>query len=167
MSIEIRQLPSETRAKRREILRGKARGPRGTLFAQVYNGNRRRTAVDDADEPQLGNVREFAVGKVAVVPCVMGYTSRDGDGELLSPVGLGSFLVQSPALSVRGLTYEAEVSSGRVGVVQVENVVFVGVCGVFELENDGPQLERKLKEPAVFLTMSLFDKTRNAGGSHI
>ena len=111
MPIKIRQLPSETRTIRREILRGKARGPRGTLFAQVYNENRRRTAVDDADEPQLGDVREFAVGEVAVV--------------------------------------------------------FVGVCGVFELENDGPQLERKLKEPAVFLTMSLFDKTRNAGGSHI
>jgi len=84
MPIKIRQLPSETRTIRREILRGKAREPRGTLFAQVYNENRRRIAVDDADEPQLGDVREFAVGEVAVVPCVVGYTSRDGDGELVA-----------------------------------------------------------------------------------
>ena len=167
MPTKIRQLPSETRTIRREILRGKARGPRGTLFAQVYNENRRRTAVDDADEPQLGDVREFAVGEVAVVPCVVGYTSRDGDGELLSPVGLGSFLAQSPALSVRSLAHQGEVSSGRVGVVQVENIVFVGVCGVCELENDGPQLERELEESAVFLTMSIFDKTCNAGERHV
>jgi hypothetical protein len=128
---------------------------------------RRKRAVDGADEPQLLDARKVMIVDIAVVQCVFGYASRDGDCEFLSLVGLGSLLEQSPALSVRCLTRQGEIPSGRVGVVQVDSVAFVGVCGVCEHENSGSQLDRKLEEPAVFLAMSLFGKTCKAGGSYI
>ena len=139
-SVKVRQLPGSARAIHLEILRSKPRRPRGTIHTHVHDENCRweRRAVGDADEAQLGDVREVAVVGIAVPACVFGRTAGDYDCEFLAPVGLKRVLVQSPALSVCCLTCQGEVSSGRVGGVQVNGAVFVGVCGVCQFENDCP-----------------------------
>jgi hypothetical protein len=169
ISVKIRQLPGSARAINRGILRSQPRRPRGALRTHAHDEDCRweRRAVGDADEPQLCDVREIAVVGVAVPACVFGWTAGDHDCKFLAPVGLERLLVQRPAFSVCCLTCQGEGSSGRVGGVQVGGAVFVGVCGVCELENDCPELEWKLQETAVFLTMSPFGKACNAGGSHI